>query len=408
MTRHLPLAGKVRQHIQDSRSQLIDFAAALIEIRSENPPGAAYEQCAERIVLELRRLGLRHEVVHPALAPALDTAPSVLGHLGSGDRTLYFHGHYDVVPAHDTAQFRPYLRHGNLYGRGASDMKGGIASMVFAVHALAACGFQPTGTLQLVLVPDEETAGPRGTAALVAARALRTNAIGMLTAEPTGGVIWNANRGALSLRITTHGTPAHVGLHFRGVNAFSEMLRLAGELTTLGEEVARRETRYHIRPARARRSILMLGGELAGGTNFNVVPDRASFTVDRRLNPEEDLSTERQHIMDVIDRARTRGATVEVETIQEGLSSATPETTPLATSLAASIQDVTGRTANFELCPGLLEIRYYASLGVPALAYGPGLLTVSHGPREFVPVRRLLDCAHIYALTAIRLLSPTL
>jgi succinyl-diaminopimelate desuccinylase len=73
--------------------------------------------------------------------------------------------------------------------------------------------------------------------------------------------------------------------------------------------------------------------------------------------------------------------------------------------LAAGIQAVTGRRARFELCPGVLETRHYAALGVPALAYGPGHLSVSHGPNEFVSVPRLLECAEVYALTAMRLLS---
>ncbi len=58
------------------------------------------------------------------------------------------------------------------------------------------------------------------------------------------------------------------------------------------------------------------------------------------------------------------------------------------------------------MCPGLLETRFYAALGIPALAYGPGLLTVSHGPNEFVPIANLARCAEIYARTAMELLAP--
>ena len=78
---------------------------------------------------------------------------------------------------------------------------------------------------------------------------------------------------------------------------------------------------------------------------------------------------------------------------------------PLARALASGIRAVTGRPARFELCPGVLETRHYAALGVPALAYGPGLLSVSHGPSEFVSVKRLVECAEVYALTAARLLA---
>ena len=77
----------------------------------------------------------------------------------------------------------------------------------------------------------------------------------------------------------------------------------------------------------------------------------------------------------------------------------------LARALAESIVDVTGERAAFEPCPGLLEIRFYAERGVPALAYGPGILAVSHGPQEFVKIGRMVECAKIYALTALRVLG---
>ncbi len=115
----------------------------------------------------------------------------------------------------------------------------------------------------------------------------------MLTAEPTSGVIWNANRGAVTLRITTRGKHAHVGLQHPGVNAFEQMLVAASALRELKAEVEQRETRFALEPPEARRSILMMGGRVEGGTGFNAVPAECSFTVDRRINPEEDLETER-------------------------------------------------------------------------------------------------------------------
>ena len=73
--------------------------------------------------------------------------------------------------------------------------------------------------------------------------------------------------------------------------------------------------------------------------------------------------------------------------------------------LAASAGTPNHQVARCELCPGVLETRHYAALGIPALAYGPGLLSVAHGPDEFVSVRKLLECAEVYALTAARMLS---
>ena len=73
--------------------------------------------------------------------------------------------------------------------------------------------------------------------------------------------------------------------------------------------------------------------------------------------------------------------------------------------LSGHIGSVTGKEPAFEMCPGLLETRFYAARGMPAFAYGPGLLTVSHGPNEFVPIGNIAQCALIYALTGAEMLG---
>ncbi len=394
------LAARIRRAVKRDRADLLDFASALIRIPSENPPGRAYAPCAKLIARQLRELGLSVRTLNPT-----GDATCVAGTFGDSGRALYFSGHYDVVPAQDASLFEPVVRKSNLHGRGAADMKGGIAAMAFAARALADSGFEPNGRLVSVSVPDEETSGPRGTVALAASGFIERDAIGMLTAEPTSGAIWNANRGVISVRVTTHGKPAHVGLHFRGVNAFKGMLDVANRYAALEREIAQRETRFTIKPDAARRSILLMGGELSGGHNFNVVPDRVSFTIDRRTNPEEDFDRERERLFEVAKAARAVGIDCEVELTQEGRSAATDADAPLGRALATSIRGVTGTSARFELCPGVLETRHYATIGIPALAYGPGLLSVSHGPHEFVSVAKLVECAEIYALSAMRLLA---
>jgi succinyl-diaminopimelate desuccinylase len=394
------LAARIRRQLQRDRADLVEFASELIRIPSENPPGRAYARCATLIARRLRELGLTVRTLNPT-----GEGPCVAGTYGEGGRALYFSGHYDVVPAQEPSQFEPVVRKQNLHGRGTADMKGGIAAMAFAIRALAASGFEPKGRVISMSVPDEETSGPRGTVALVRSGVIERDAIGMLTMEPTSGVVWNANRGVISLRVTVRGKPAHVGLHFRGVNAFRGMLTVAEMFAALEAEVSERRTRYNISPEAARQSVLLLGGELSGGHNFNVVPDHVSFTLDRRTNPDEDFDTERARLLDVVETARTRGVECHVEVFQEGRSAATDEDGELGRALAASIRGVTRRSASFELCPGVLETRHYVALGIPALAYGPGLLSVSHGPHEFVSVPRLMQCAEVYALTAMRLLS---
>jgi acetylornithine deacetylase/succinyl-diaminopimelate desuccinylase-like protein len=318
---------------------------------------------------------------------------------------LYFHGHYDVVPATREGQFEPRVDGDRLYGRGSSDMKSGLVAMVFAARALVECGIELRDGLRLLCVPDEETGGSLGSGWLSEQGLLGENGIGMLTPEPTSGVIWGGSRGAITLRVTIGGRPAHVALEHEGVNAFEQMLTVAAALLDLKREVAERMTSFRVDPEPARRSILMLGGECVSGTSFNTVPGSCSFTVERRFNPEEDLDTERQRLFDLFDHWRQRGVELRVDLLQEGDSSAAREDSELARVMAESVREVTGAQPRFELCPGLLETRYYAGREVPALAYGPGILSVSHGPQEYVRIDEILRCALVYALAAARLLG---
>lgn len=390
----------IRYNLAQCEADMIDFASELIRIPSENPPGNLSGECATRIAERLTKLGLKVEEVNPS-----GSGPCIFGTYGSGDPVLYFSGHYDVVPAQSKSQFDPIIQKSNLHGRGSADMKGGIAAMAYAIHALAKSGFTPKGRIVLVSVPDEETSGPRGTVALMQAGLIQKNSIGMLTMEPTSGMVWNANRGVISIRITVHGKPAHVGLHFRGVNAFEGMLTIANQLNALRNEVGQRLTSHNISPEPARNSILLMGGELGGGHNFNVVPDNVSFTVDRRTNPEEDFDVELNRLLDIVANAQKNGIDCEIEIFQKGRSSDTNASGKLGNALAESILQVTGEPAQFELCPGVLENRHYAEVGIPSMAYGPGLLSVAHGPNEFVSIPKMLHCAEVYALTAARLLG---
>ena len=382
-----PLASRLRGRL--SGAAMLELTERLIAIPTENPPGSHYEECARTLAEELDRLGFDGVGREGAC---------VVASVGTGTRTLYFSGHYDVVPAQDRDQFQPRVEGSNLFGRGSSDMKGGLAAMIHAAAAARDEGLLRNGRIGVVLVPDEETAGPRGSRYLDARGLLGKDAVGMLTPEPTGGVIWNASRGAITLRATLRGKSAHVGRQFEGVNAFERALPAMARLDDLKKEVELRETQRQIAPAAARKSILMLGGRVKAGTNFNVVPDFCSFTIDRRINPEEDLEEENRRLLGLLEG-------FEVETLQEEAAAATSAQEPLGLALSRHVASLTGKAPAVEMCPGLLETRFYAARGIPAFAYGPGLLTVSHGPDEFIPIRNIGHCAAIYALTAAELLG---
>jgi acetylornithine deacetylase/succinyl-diaminopimelate desuccinylase-like protein len=284
-------------------------------------------------------------------------------------------------------------------------MKAALAGMIYAAYLFKELRVSLQGRIGLCIVADEETGGQGGSRYLEQIGLLGQDAIAMLIPEPTSGVIWNANRGAITLQITAKGKAAHVGLQHQGINAFEQMLQVAAVLQSLKAEVETRKTSYRIVPEAAAHSILMLGGQVAGGTNFNVVPETCTFTVDRRFNPEEDLETEKARLFALLERLQWQGIQLEVDVLQEAHSAGSSEDHPVAQVLAETIEAVTGERPPFEMCPGLLEIRWYARRGIPAFAYGPGLLEVAHGPNEAIEIERIYQHTLIYALVAVRLLS---
>jgi succinyl-diaminopimelate desuccinylase len=413
-------AGKILRWMRGHQDEMARLIAELVAVASENPPGNNYQLVARLLERHIRKFGFACQRLQPKTrGKNLKTGPAgLLAEHGRGERTLYFHGHYDVVPAQSEEQFRPVRKKHFLFGRGACDMKGGIVAMLYGMRVLKECGIELQGKIGLMLVPDEETGGGRGSKWLAKHGLLGSEGIGMLTAEPTSAVVWNANRGAISMRVEVRGKAAHVGLQHSGANAFERMHRVVERLLALKQEVELRTTSHSIgggsdgngggevRASRARHSILMIGGQSGGGANFNVVPERCWFTVDRRINPEEDLEAEKARLIRVLEQCQGEGIPLEWEIFQEAQSAASAKDETLGQALSKSVAMVTGRVPRFEMCPGLLETRFYVARGMPAYAYGPGLLSVAHGPKEYVDLRRVVECAAIYALTAAATLRP--
>jgi succinyl-diaminopimelate desuccinylase len=375
-----------------------DLLAALVALPTENPPATEYRPCVELLQATLADWDFEPELLDiPSPVDAPRTA--VRAWVGDSGPVLHFHGHYDVVPAASASQFVPRIDGDTLFGRGSSDMKSGLVAMLYAARALRSTGVRLTGRIRLLCVPDEETGGALGSGALAASGQLTPpgdDAIGMLLPEPTSGVVWHANHGALTLEATVRGRAAHVALSHQGVNAFERALPLLNRLAALARDVERRG------------SVMLVGGRVEAGSNFNIVPAACRFTVDRRVSPDEDFESEKQRLLALFDKARADGVDVSVRIIQEGRAASTSPAHPLGRALAESAAAIIPAPPAFEVCPGLLETRFYAQRGIPAYAYGPGILAVSHGPQEFVKLTRMVECAKIYALTAARVLDAEL
>jgi succinyl-diaminopimelate desuccinylase len=369
---------RIDSWLDDRGEEMAELLDALVRIPTENPPGREIGRCAEALRGAMDGLGLAPEPI----------GEIVRGSAGDGESLVYFHGHFDVVPAQRPSQFEPERRDGRIAGRGTADMKGGLVSMLYGAVAARELGLLDGRRIVLHLVPDEETGSTAGSGRLREAGLIDREAAAMLTAEPTGGVIWHAARGAITLRVRTSGREAHVGYVHEGVNAFEHMVRIAQPLAELSRELLERD------------SMLLVGGQAAAGAGFNVVPGSAWFSVDRRFNPDEDLDAELARLTGTIeDAAREAGAEVEIEVLQAQPSCSTDLDHPAARTLAGCVEAVDG-DATFQLCPGVLDTRWYSQLGIPAFAFGGGRLEVAHGPAEYIDEAAMRRCAAVYALFA--------
>jgi succinyl-diaminopimelate desuccinylase len=392
---------QVQAWLDERAEEMAALVDALVRIPTENPPGRELGLCAGVLRDAMERLGFSPELIELAPAGSLEAPAIVRGGAGTGSEIVYYHGHFDVVPAQSAAQFEPERHDGRIVGRGTADMKGGLVSMLYGAAAARELGLLDGRRIVFHFVCDEETGSTTGSGHLREADLIDPGAVAMLTAEPTGGVIWHACRGAITLRVQISGREAHVGYVHEGVNAFEHMIRIAEPLAALSHRLLGERTSFPVESDEAAGSMLVVGGQAGTGAGFNVVPGTAWFSVDRRFNPEEDLDEELARLTGMINEAaEAAGAQVEIEVLQAQPSGSSHEDHPAAQTLAGCVEAVEGAGAPFQLCPGVLETRWYSQLGIPAFAYGGGRLDVSHGPNEYIEEAAMRRCAAVYALFA--------
>ena len=151
---------------------------------------------------------------------------------------------------------------------------------------------------------------------------------------------------------------------------------------------------------------MLVGGRAEGGVNFNIVPNEFAFTIDRRPNADEDYAEARAELLAVLEDIRQRGGIdLEWEVVQDAESATTDAGHPLVQSVASAVEQRTGQQPTVTCCPGVLETRIYRRLGIPALAFGPGLIERMHSPDEDVPVANLAAAAAVYVDVAAEITS---
>jgi acetylornithine deacetylase len=397
---------------------------ALPSVGGTPAEAAAQSWCAER----MRGLGLavdewdidvateRRADGFPGMEVERDRARGCVGVLGgaaapsgagSGMPALAFCGHTDVVPPGDLAQWPPSgpyelrLADGTAYGRGACDMKGGLAAVLGAVSAVAAAGLPLARPLAVHAVSAEEDGG------LGAFATIRRGhrAAACVIAEPTDGAVVPANGGSLTFRIEVEGRATHGSTRTRGVSAVDLLRPVQDALAALEAE------RNAIVPQLFSHLDLawpLSIGVVRAGDWASTVPDRLVAEGRYGVQLGESLDDARSAFEQALSRACEEHPWLREHPVAVAwpggafASGALPEGDPLLAHVSACVIDQGSPAPEALGGPYGSDLRHYAAAGIPTVQYGPGDVRHAHASDEQVEVADLLRCARVYALLALR------
>lgn len=401
-------AHQVVAYIDERRQDLIDFAAELVATPSMNPPGDETRVVAT-LQDRLRRLGLpQGEIV-----AAEPHRPNLIVRLAGegGSPTLLLNGHTDTkpvgeddLPLWETDPLTPTFRDGRMHGLGTTDMKGGLAAILYAAAALARLDPPLTGNLLLAFTADEEATTGYGARYLVRNHPLEADAA--LVAEPNGiqsgfEYLPLVCRGSFYFKVKVYGTQTHASISDQ-VPAVNASVKMAWVLWRLARDL---RVRHQPHPLVDSAPTITPGVLVSGGVYYGVHPGYAEFATDIRLPPGATPESAREDVEAFLaDLAREDPELqTELEVVGGSAAIELDGTHPFVQSLLAAGSAVLGRELPFGAFPGYTDAHQFQGvLGIPTVsAYGPGLLPLAHGPNESVAVEDIVRAAKIYALAAL-------
>lgn len=395
-------------YLEHHEADLVALLQRLIRLPTINPPGENYAEITALLAATLKDLGLRAQRLPIPRAAQREHLPAyprfnVLGFWDAGaPRTIHFNAHYDVVPVsgvwrHGDA-FNPQVEKGWIYGRGTADMKGAIASMVFALKALRATGTPPRCNVEVSFTSDEETDSRLGAGWLVDHAKLRAD----YAIVGEGGEydhVCCGHNGVVWLEVTVHGRAAHGSTPEKGVNALEKMAALVLALEEHKRTLARRV--FRAPDGTVMRPTLNIGGVFAAGPGgkINTVPASATFSIDRRVLAVENHAAAERELVAFLQRAAARipQCRITVRKVSENFSCYHAPTAPFFAAAQASVARIRRRPAGFMVATGFNDMHFFAHhLKIPTLGYGPSGRDY-HAVDERARVKDLVNAAKIYA-----------
>jgi succinyl-diaminopimelate desuccinylase len=371
-----------------NKEEAVQFLQKVLQHNSTNPPGGE-RALAQYIADTLETLGIKShlDILAEERANVVACLP------GSGERkTLLFNGHLDVVPAGEQQwQHPPFagqIDEGKVYGRGASDMKGGLAAMVMAAGLVAKAGVSLKGDLLITGTAGEET-DSIGAHDLVTKGYLK-NVDAAVIGEPSNLQLFSACKGALWLEFKTVGKTAHGSMPDQGCNAILQMNALINELNKYVFECPE-----HPMLGRSTMNI----GTIHGGVKTNVVPDGCTLTVDIRTIPGESHEKILSDMQEII--ARLNGDSKDFRASLTIINNRPAVETYVESTAMQNAQQSAAQALGKELVPR--GVNYYTDgsvfaplLGIPIVLFGPGDEKLAHQPDEYVEIDKYINAIKFY------------
>ncbi|HRK24337.1 MAG TPA: acetylornithine deacetylase/succinyl-diaminopimelate desuccinylase family protein [Beijerinckiaceae bacterium] len=420
---------RVFAEIDARRDAVAELTAELIRFTTVNPPGRDYEPCAEFIAERLANSGFSAEFVR-GRGEAGDShdfprANVICRREGTGEGPcVHFNSHIDVVEAGHGWTVEPFdgvIRDGRVYGRGACDMKGGLAASIIAVEAIVAAGVPYRGALEISGTADEESGGFGGVGYLAKRGYFSPPRVDhVIIPEPLNpDRVCLGHRGVWWAEVEMRGRIGHGSMPFLGVSAIRGMADFMARIEAdLYPMLDGRRTAMPCVPPGARASTLnynsIHGGqpEPEDGLPAPVVADWCRLVLDRRYLIEERLDQVKAEIIGLLDatKAARAGLDYSIRELMHFAPVMTEAGDPVVKALDHWIETLFDRPAAHVASPGTYDQKHIQRFGAlrSCVAYGPGILDLAHQPDEWVGIDDMVRSAKVMAAAALTLtgISP--
>jgi succinyl-diaminopimelate desuccinylase len=347
--------------------------------------------------------------------PVAPGRPNVLGWIGepgaAPGRTLLLEGHTDVVTEGDPTEwahppFAAELADGRIWGRGAADMKSGLAAAMIAAAAIRRSGVPLGGRLLVGALVDEEgdMLGVRHLCETPTGRGIA----GAIICEPEQNELCLEQRGVVWARVTARGRMAHGAMPEAGVNPIAAIAALVAEAPALERRLRRLSARSrHLRPPTVTPTVVQ--SPVRGVAQSNVIPSAATATLDIRLTP----GVEEKTVAEEIERscraaaAAAPGVSIAWQPVNGfRMPTRVERGTPLVRAMERAVRQVTGHRPRYGGVPGSTDgTILFHELGIPIVTCGPGHRLIPHQVNEYVEVAELAEAARIYVAAALNYLA---